>query len=112
MAKMQRYALAALKKKAPKVPDYTCTDIDNIITTLGQLHDGSKKLTNIRLKALERKLERLRISNEALRDSGIYWYGICKKIIKSVKNVKKATLSKQEKKNRKKRTYTRRFSDN
>ena len=83
MAKMQKYALMALKKKSPKVPNYTCTDIDNIITTLEKLHDGTKKLTKIRLDVLERKLERLRSSNEALRDSGIYWYGVCKKIIKS-----------------------------
>jgi hypothetical protein len=39
MAKLQKYALMALKKKSPKVPNYTCTDIDNIITTLGQLHE-------------------------------------------------------------------------
>lgn len=103
MAKLQKYALMALKKKSPKVPNYTCTDIDNIITTLGQLHEGTKKMTKLRLDVLERKLERLRSSNESLRDSGIYWYGICKKIIKSVKNVKKATLSKVNKKNRKNR---------
>ena len=98
MAKLQKYALMALKKKSPKVPNYTCTDIDNIITTLGQLHEGTKQMTKLRLDVLERKLERLRSSNEALRDSGIYWYGICKKIIKNVKNVKKATLSKVNKK--------------
>jgi hypothetical protein len=105
MAKMAKYALMALKKKSPKVPNYTCTDIDNIITTLEKIHEGTKKLTKIRLDVLERKLERLRSSNEALRDSGIYWYGVCKKIIKSVKNVKKATLSKVNKKNRKNRNY-------
>ena len=53
----------ALKKKAPKVPNYTCTDIDNIITTLNQLHEGTKKLTKLRLQVLERKLERLEESN-------------------------------------------------
>ena len=105
MAKLQKYALMALKKKAPKVPNYTCTDIDNIITTLGQLHEGTKKLTKLRLQVLERKLERLRNSNEMLRDSGIYWYGVCKKILGSIKGVKKASLSKQNKKNRKNRNY-------
>jgi len=38
MAKMAKYALMALKKKSPKVPNYTCTDIDNIITTLEKIH--------------------------------------------------------------------------
>ncbi len=97
MANKNKFALMALKKKSPKVPNYTCTDIDNIITTLGQLHEGTKKLSKLRLDVLERKLERLRSSNEALRDSGIYWYGICKKIIKNIKE------SDTTKKNRKKR---------
>ena len=44
------------KKKAPKVPDITCPDIDSIIT----------------------KLEKLRRANESLRDSGEYWYSIAK----------------------------------
>ncbi|BCU99014.1 MAG: hypothetical protein CM15mV25_0020 [uncultured marine virus] len=60
------------EKGALKYSNYTCTDIDNIITTLNQLHEGTKKLTKLRLQVLERKLERLRNSNEALRDSGIY----------------------------------------
>ena len=42
MAKMQKYALMALKQKWPKVPHYTCTDIDNIIPTLEKIHDGTK----------------------------------------------------------------------
>jgi hypothetical protein len=33
------------------------------------------------LKILIRKLERLRRSNEALRESGIYWYEICKDLL-------------------------------
>jgi len=106
MANYKKYALMALKKKAPKVPAYTCTDIDNVITTLENIHSGTKKLTKIRLDVLERKLERLRASNEGLRDSGIYWYGITKKIIKNLKdNGKKANLSKRNKKNRKNRNY-------
>jgi|TARA_R110001606_G_scaffold394789_1_gene566020 hypothetical protein len=106
MSNLKKYALMALKKKAPKVPNYTCTDIDNVITTLEHIHTGTKKLTKLRLDVLERKLERLRASNEGLRDSGIYWYGITKKIIKNLKdNGKKANLSKRNKKNRKNRNY-------
>ena len=91
-----KYALLAFKKKAPKVPNYTCTDIDNIITTLEHLHNGTKKLTKVRLDVLERKLERLRSSNEMLRDSGIYWYGICKKLLEQYES----ELSHKSKKNR------------
>jgi len=94
-----KYALLAFKKKAPKVPNYTCTDIDNIIMTLEHLHNGTKTLTKVRLNVLERKLERLRSSNEMLRDSGIYWYGICKKLLAQYED----DLSKQIKKNRKNR---------
>ena len=91
-----KYALLAFKKKAPKVPNYTCTDIDNIIMTLEHLHNGTKKLTKVRLDVLERKLERLRSSNEMLRDSGIYWYGICKKLLEQYES----ELSHKSKKNR------------
>ena len=55
---------------APKVPDYTCPDIDFIVDKV-ENHSG---FTKFRKKLLVRKLERLRIQNEALRDSGEYWY--------------------------------------
>lgn len=69
-----RHKLSKLKSKAPKIPDYTCTDIDNIITKLERLHDTRSTMSKTSLKLLIRKLERLRSSNESLRESGVYWY--------------------------------------
>jgi len=62
--------LKRLKRLAPKVPDYTCPDIDFIVDKV-ENHSG---FTKFRKKLLVRKLERLRIQNEQLRDSGEYWY--------------------------------------
>lgn len=69
------------KRRAPKVPDYTCTDIDNVIERLEKLSENRKILSKLGLKVLVRKLERLRASNESLRDSGIYWYRLVKNLI-------------------------------
>jgi len=41
----------------------------------------SKKFSKLTLKILIRKLERLRRSNESLRESGIYWYNRCKNLL-------------------------------
>ena len=72
--------MTRLKKRAPKVSDYTCTEIDTIIDRLEKIQD-SKKFSKLTLKVLIRKLERLRNSNESLRESGIYWYEICKDLL-------------------------------
>ena len=50
--------------------DYTCPDIDFIVDKV-ENHSG---FTKFRKKLLVRKLERLRLQNEQLRDSGEYWY--------------------------------------
>ena len=73
--------LKNVKKRSPKIPDYTCTDIDNIITKLERHMVTEKKLRKSTFKLLECKLERLRRSNEALRDSGRYWYEQYKKLL-------------------------------
>ena len=57
------------------MPDYTCPDIDFIID---KVENNDKGFTKFRKKLLVRKLERLRIQNEQLRDSGEYWYKKCK----------------------------------
>lgn len=62
------------KRRRPKIPEFTCTEIDNIISKLEMLHKEERRLTKFQLKLLTRKLERLRLSNEALRNSGHYWY--------------------------------------
>ena len=70
-----------LKKRAPKIPDYTCTEIDNVIDRLEKIQN-SKKFSKLTLKILIRKLERLRSSNDSLRESGVYWYNISKVLLK------------------------------
>lgn len=59
-----------LKRLAPKVPDYTCPDIDFIVDKV-ENHSG---FTKFRKKLLIKKLERLRVQNESLRELGVYWY--------------------------------------
>ena len=70
---MSKYkkTIKRLKRLAPKVPDYTCPDIDFIVD---KIENNNKGFTRFRKKLLVRKLERLRVQNEALRESGEYWY--------------------------------------
>ena len=69
---MSKYTktLKRLKRLAPKVPDYTCPDIDFIVD---KVVNNDKGFTKFRKKLIVKKLERLRIQNEQLRDSGVYW---------------------------------------
>ena len=70
---MSKYSktIKRLKRLAPKVPDYTCPDIDFIVD---KIENNDKGFTKFRKKILVKKLERLRIQNEQLRESGVYWY--------------------------------------
>ena len=74
---MSKYSktIKRLKRLAPKVPDYTCPDIDFIVD---KIENNDKGFTKFRKKLLVKKLERLRVQNEQLRDSGEYWYKKCK----------------------------------
>ena len=74
---MSKYTktIKRLKSLAPKVPDYTCPDIDFIVD---KIENNDKGFTRFRKKILVKKLERLRIQNEQLRDSGGSWYKKCK----------------------------------
>ena len=74
---MSKYSktIKRLKRLATKVPDYTCPDIDFIVD---KIENNDKGFTKFRKKLLVRKLERLRIQNEQLRDSGEYWCKKCK----------------------------------
>lgn len=67
-----------MKKRAPKVPDITCPDIDSIITRLEKHLEYNTTYTKFRHKQIVKIMERLRDANERLRDSGQYWYGIAK----------------------------------
>jgi hypothetical protein len=70
-----------MKKKAPKVPDITCPDIDKIISKL-EKHIDYVTYTKGSHKSIVRILEKLRSANECLRESGEYWYGIAKDNLK------------------------------
>jgi hypothetical protein len=65
--------LVKLKRKAPRIPDFTCPEIDAIIDQLTTLNLPVTKHNRLR-----RSLERLRKANESLRDSGEYWYEVVK----------------------------------
>ena len=67
-------SLLSLKRKAPKVPDFTCVSIDNVIEKLEKLVEHKKQLNKKQLKELVNRLEKLRSANESLRESGVYWY--------------------------------------
>jgi len=76
-----------IRKKAPKVPDITCPDIDAILNRLEKLMGSA--LTKAQFKIMERKMERLRTANEKLRESGIYWHDACKDTVRDLLGKKK-----------------------
>jgi len=69
--------LKTLKKKAPKIPDFTCPDIDHIISYV----ENKDLLNRTQLAYFKRRMEKLRDSNDRLRDGGIYWYEEIKKLL-------------------------------
>ena len=72
----KRKKFSDLKKKAPKVPDFTCPTIDKILDDLS----SSQNIKAGELRKLKSKLEKLRKQNDKLRESGIYWYEIAKAV--------------------------------
>ena len=75
--KKRKPSLKKLKKKAPKIPDFTCPDIDHIIEYV----EKTDKLNRIQLSYFKRRMEKLRTSNDKLRDSGVYWYDVVKNLL-------------------------------
>ena len=71
-----------VRKKAPRVPDITCPAIDDVLNQLEKV--VGKELKHSKFKAIERKMEKLRIANEKLRDSGKYWHDACKDTIRDL----------------------------
>ena len=69
--KKKKPLITRLKRLAPKVPDYTCPDIDFIVD---KIENNNKGFTKFRKKILIKKLERLRAQNDDLRELGKYWY--------------------------------------
>lgn len=75
--KSRKPNLKTLKKKAPKIPEFTCPDVDHIINYV----EDKDLLNRTQLAYFKRRMEKLRTSNEKLRDSGIYWYEEIKKLL-------------------------------
>ncbi len=71
-----------IRKKAPKVPEITCPDIDSILTQLEK--QIGKEFKQPKFKFVEKRLEKLRITNEQLRESGIYWHDACKEAVRDL----------------------------
>ena len=68
-----------LKQRAPKVPDYTCPQIDDVLARIEKIKE-KQALSKYQHDIIMRRMEALRKANDALRESGIYWYEIAKKI--------------------------------
>ena len=64
------------------MPDITCPDIDSVLNRLEKL--VGRDLTNAQYKIIERKMEKLRISNEQLRESGVYWHKACRETVRDL----------------------------
>jgi len=73
-----------LRKKAPKVPDITCPDIDRVLDIIDKAQDKGRPLTAAKHKQVERIMERLRTANDTLRESGKYWHQSCKDTIRDL----------------------------
>ena len=71
-----------IRKKAPKVPNITCPAIDDILNQLEK--QIGREFKHNKFKAVEKKMEKLRIANEKLRDSGKYWHDACKDAIRDL----------------------------
>jgi len=78
-----------IRRKAPRVPEITCPAIDEVLSKLDLLSNTTKRLTPAQNKALNKKLEKLRDANSALRDSGQYWHDACRDLVDDVFKFKK-----------------------
>ena len=76
-----------IRKKAPKVPNITCLAIDDILNQLEK--QIGKELKQSKFKSIEKKMERLRLANEKLRESGVYWHDACKDAVRDLLGKKK-----------------------
>ena len=77
-----------IRKKAPKVPNITCPDLDYVLDKLEKR--VGKILTKTQFKLIEKKLEQLRKANEQLRESGLYWHDTCKETVRVLLGKKKS----------------------
>ena len=86
-AKTKTAYWSQIRRKAPKVPDITCPAIDSVLNKLEK--HVNRALTIKQFKIIERKLEKLRIANEKLRESGKYWHDSCKDTVRDLLGKKK-----------------------
>lgn len=73
-----------IRKKAPKVPDITCPDIDKILDILDRAQKNDKPLSEAKHKQIERIMEKLRTANDSLRESGKFWHDACKDTVRDL----------------------------
>ena len=73
-----------IRKKAPKVPDITCPQIDKVLDIIDKAQEKSRPLTQAKHKQIERIMEQLRSANDALRESGRYWHDACKDTVRDL----------------------------
>ena len=73
-----------IRKKAPKVPDITCPDIDKVLDIIDKAQAKDRPLTMAKHKQIEKIMERLRYANDVLRESGKYWHDACKDTVRDL----------------------------
>lgn len=73
-----------IRKKAPRVPDITCPQIDKVLDIIDKAQEKSRPLTRAKHKQVERIMEQLRSANDALRESGRYWHDACKDTLRDL----------------------------
>lgn len=74
---------ARLKKKAPKVPDYTCPIIDDVLVRVEKFQQSDRVISDYQWKLIKKRMEQLRHDNDTLRESGMYWYDVAKAHLKN-----------------------------
>tara|TARA_B100000524_G_scaffold123991_1_gene60992 strand:- start:209 stop:418 length:210 start_codon:yes stop_codon:yes gene_type:complete len=68
------------------VPDITCPIIDDVLQRIEKHQQKDKVMSQYQWDIIQRRMEQLRTDNELLRESGIYWYNICKDRYKDLKD--------------------------
>jgi FtsZ-binding cell division protein ZapB len=73
-----------IRKKAPRVPDITCPQIDKVLDIIDKAQEKSRPLTQAKHRQVERIMEQLRSANDALRESGRYWHDACRDTVRDL----------------------------
>jgi len=73
-----------IRKKAPRVPDITCPQIDKVLDIIDKAQETSRPLTRAKHRQVERIMEQLRSANDSLRESGKYWHDACKDTVRDL----------------------------